>query len=147
MYVAQIFIEKILRKHNIDTSKDFYLKLSLSSHPDLVMLKSDEIVLVGNDEISFVFEFNNGQWFAKGYTFKGEDTVVSYYENGMRKVNPYTIMRFWILQKRFTMYIREQGWFENGLAVQNAIVDEVKLIEKNEPNPMRDISEYSKPEE
>jgi len=147
MYVVQAFIEKILRKHNIDTAKDFYLKLSLPPHPDLVMLKSDDIVLVGNDDISFILEFNQGQWFAKGYTYKGEDVIVSYHENGIRKVNPYTIQRFWILQKRFTRSIREQGWFENGVVVQNAIVDEIKLIGKNEPNPMKDISEYANPNE
>ncbi len=62
-------------------------------------------------------------------------------------VNPITIKKFWILQKRFTRNIREEGWFENGVVVQNAFVDEIKLIGKNEPNPVRDLSEYSKPEE
>ncbi len=145
MYVVQAYIEKLLRKHGVISTKDFYLKLSLLQHPDLLIVKSDDMILVSNEDISFIFEFNNGQWFAKGYTYKGEDVIVSYYENGMRKVNPYTIKRFWILQKRFTMYIREQGWFENSIAVQNAIVEDIKLIEKNEPNPMRDISEYSDP--
>ncbi len=142
MYVLLIYAKKLLGKAKIST-KDFYLKLSLPPHPDLLIERYENLTLVGNDEISFVFD--NG--FPLGFTYKGKDTVCSYYENCVRKVNPITIKQFWILQKDFTRTIREQG-FENASVVQNGIgvVSEIRFIGKNESNPMKDLSEYSKPE-
>jgi len=155
MQVIQVFIEKILRKHGVDSTKDFYLKLSMPSHFDLVIERIEELILVGHyqDETAdigdpiFVFDFNGGKWYPLGLKQPSGDTVVSYFENGKRMVNPVTIKQFWLLQKGFTRKIRQQEWFENGVKVQTGLICEVMFIEKGSPNPMKDLSEYSNPDD
>jgi hypothetical protein len=150
MQVLQAVIEKILRKHGIDSTKDFYLKIHLPPpHLDLLMERSNDVILVGNEGIYFVFDYNGGTWFPSGFHYDGEDIICSFFNNGKRLVYPDTIKRFWMLQKIFTRNLRVNGYFENGVVIQEGIgtVTDFRLIEKDEPNPMKDLSEYSKPED
>jgi hypothetical protein len=143
MQVLQVYAEKILRKHGIDSTKDFYLKLHLPPpHIDLLMERSNDAILVGNEGISFIFDFNNGTWFPLGFHCRDEVVVCSFFENGKRLVYPDTIKRFWMLQKIFTRNIRVNGYFENGVVVQNGI----GIVSDIKPNPIKDLSEYSRPE-
>ncbi len=44
----QSITEKILSKHNIDSTADFYLKLSMQPYMDLVIERNGNIILVGH---------------------------------------------------------------------------------------------------
>jgi hypothetical protein len=44
----QNIVEKILAKHNIDPTKDFYLMLTMFPYMDLVLERNGDITLVGH---------------------------------------------------------------------------------------------------
>lgn len=152
----QTLAEKILKKHNLDYTKDFYLKLSMPPYQDLTMGREDDIIIIGHyrkengDTISdpvLVFSYNQGEWLPLGIEQELGDTICAYFENGKRIVYEDRIEEFRAFQKTFAKNIREQGYLENGLRVQSGLVCGVMFIEKGSPNPMRDLSEYSKPNE
>ena len=146
--------EKILLKHGIDSSKDFYLKLSMPPYVDLVMEREGDIIIIGHyrkdngDTISdpvLVFSYNQDKWLPLGIEQVLGDTVCAYFENGKRIVYEDRIKEFKTFQRMFAKNIREQGWEKNGVKVQSGLVCGVMFIEKGSPNPMRDISEYANP--
>ena len=148
--------EKILLKHGIDSSKDFYLKLSLPPHLDLVMERESDIIIIGHyreengDTISdpvLVFSYDNSEWLPLGMEQVLGDTVCAYFENGKRIVYQDRVKEFQTFQRTFVKAIREQGWEKNGVKVQSGLVCSVMFIEKGSPNPMKDISFYANPNE
>lgn len=81
----QTLAERILKKHNVDYTKDFYLKLSLPPYLDLIMERIFGIIVVGHcrkengdliSESVLVFSYNRGEWLELG------DMVCAYFENG-----------------------------------------------------------------
>lgn len=44
----QNIVEKLLAKHNIDATKDFYLKLTMPPYMNLVLERNGDIILVGH---------------------------------------------------------------------------------------------------
>ena len=126
----QYIVEKILRKHNIDPSAEsYYLKLRMPSYDDLVLEKEGEQVLVGHyyhhpsgDLISdpvLAFDYNHGRWFPVRIELALGDTVCSFIENGKRMIYPGRIPEFKSFQNMFAKNIREQGWLENGVKVDD----------------------------
>jgi hypothetical protein len=70
----QTIIEKILQKHNIDSSSEsYFIKLSMPNYDDLVIEKEGKQVIIGHyyrhpsgDLISdpvLAFDYNKGNWF------------------------------------------------------------------------------------
>ncbi len=148
----KIIIEKILLKHGIDSSKDFYLKLSLPPYQDLVMERDGDIIIIGHyrkengntfSDPVLVFSYNQGNWHPLGMEQELGDTICAYYENGKRIVYQDRIKEFETFQRTFAKNLKEQGWIKKGLRVQSGLVCGVMFIEKGSPNPMRDISEYA----
>ena len=44
----QSIVEKILSKHNINPTKDYYLKLHMEPYQDLIIERNSRIILVGH---------------------------------------------------------------------------------------------------
>ena len=152
----QTLAEKILKKHNLDASKDFYLKLSMPPYQDLVMEREGDIFIIGHyrenngDLISdpvLVFSCIQDKWLPLGIEQVLGDTVCAYFENEKRIVYQDRIKEFRAFQRTFAKNIREQCWEKNGLKVQSGLVCEVMFIGKDEPTPMKDISMYANPNE
>jgi hypothetical protein len=153
----QTIAEKILVKHGIDTSKDFYMKLSLLPYQDLIMERNGDIVLIGHyrkengDLISdpvLVFDYNQGYWYPMDIEQWCSDTVCSYVEDGKRMIYPEKIKEFRSFQRMFSQNIKEQGWLDKGNPIQEAIVCDVFFISKDAPNPFvlgNCLSDYSDP--
>jgi len=140
----QTIIEKILRKHNVDVSKDFYLKLRMPPYLDLSMERNGDIVMVGhyieqNDDLIsdpvLVFDYNNGEWLAYGIEQVLGDTACAYFDNGKRVVYEDRIKEFKTFQKMFAKNIQEQGWEKNGVKVQTGLICQVMIVGKDEQNP------------
>lgn len=152
----QSIAEKILLKHGIDASKDFYLKLTMPPYLDLVMAREDDIIIIGhyrkinNDTISdpvLVFSCVQDKWLPLGIEQELGDTVCAYFENGKRIIYEDRIKEFRAFQRMFSKNLREQGWEKNGVKVQSGLVCGVMFIEKGSLNPMRDIGKYANPNE
>jgi len=152
----QTIAEKILLKHGIDASKDFYLKLSLPPYLDLVMAREGDIIIIGhyrkeNDDTKsdpvLVFSYNQGNWLPLGIEQELCDMVCAYFENEKRVVYENKVKEFKSFQRMFAKNLKEQGWEKNGMRVQSGLVCEVSFVGKYEPNPMRDISAYANPNE
>ncbi len=152
----QTIVEKILRKHNVDASKDFYLKLTMPPYLDLSMERNDDIVLVGhyieqnNDLISdpvLAMYVSKNHWYPMRTEQIMGDITCAYYEKGKHYIHPERVKGFLSFQRMFAKNIREQKWLENGVKVETGLVAEVYFIPKDAPNPMRDISEYSNPDD
>src|SRR4030067_2249723 len=123
----KIIIEKILLKHGIDSSKDFYLKLSLPPYLDLTMGREDDIIIIGHyrkendDTISdhvLVFSCVQDKWLELGIEQVLGDMICAYYENEKRIVYEDKIKEFRAFQRMFAKNLIEQGWLEKGLRVQ-----------------------------
>ncbi len=120
--------EKILAKHGIDPARDFYLKLSLCSYMDLIIEKEGNQVLVGHyyeqagDLISdpvLAFDYDNGYWYPVRTEQAVGDTVCSFWEDGRRMIYPDRIKEFMAFQRMFARNIKEQGWVEDGVKVED----------------------------
>ncbi len=115
----QTITEKILAKHNIDSTADFYLKLSMQPYMDLVIERNGNIILVGHyreengDLISdpvLALEDKNGFWHPVRIELWCGDTICSDIKS---------IREFRSFQRMFARNIREQGWLENGMLVKS----------------------------
>lgn len=150
----QNIIEKILKKHNIDASKDFYLKLTMPPYIDLVLERNGDIVLVGyyieqngdliSDPVLAMFVLGK-QWYPLRIEQILGDITCAYYGKGKYYIHQNRVKGFLSFQRMFAKNIREQCWLENGVKVQTGLVCEVMFIGKDAPNPMKDLSCYAKP--
>jgi hypothetical protein len=122
----QSITEKILSKHNIDSTADFYLKLSMPPYMGLVIERNGNIILVrhyreeNGDLISdpvLAMEDDNGFWYPVRIEQWCGDTICSYWEDGKRKINFKNAREFKSFQRMFARNIREQGWLERGMKV------------------------------
>ncbi len=133
----QAIIEEILLKNCIQPSANgFYLKLSMPSYDDLEIAKFGEQILVKLQNDEFAFDYNKGKWIPVGMN--------------NRMINPYTIKIFMIFQANCGRKIKEQGWLENGVKIQEAIVSDMFLISKEAPNPFvmgKCKTDYANPNE
>ncbi|MCE8428997.1 MAG: hypothetical protein J5U19_11480 [Candidatus Methanoperedens sp.] len=119
----QNIIEKVLQKHNIDSSAEsYYLKLRMPSYDDLVIEKEGEQVLVGHyyhhpsgDLISDPVDYNKGYWYPVRIELALGDTICSFVENGKRMIYPARIKEFKSFQRMFARNIINQKWLENGV--------------------------------
>lgn len=152
----QTIVKKLLKKHNVNSDKDFYLKLTMPPYQDLVMERNNDIIIVGHyieqngDLIGdpvLVFSCVRNEWLPLGIEQVLGDTICAYFDNGKRVVYEDRINEFKAFQKMFAKNIREQGWLKNGEKVQSGLICKVMLIGKDDPNPMEDISEYANPNE
>ena len=118
--------EKILLKHNIDPTADFYLKLSMPPYMDLVLERNGGIILVGHyreeneDLISdpvLALEDDNGYWYPVRIELRCGDTICSYWEGDKHMIIPGNIKEFKSFQGMFAKNIREQRWLESGVKV------------------------------
>jgi hypothetical protein len=118
----QTIVEKILAKHKIDSTKDFYLKLTMSAYMDLVLERNGDIILVGHyreengDLISDpVLAMEGGEiWSPIRIELWCGDTICAFYKDDKRMIYPERIKEFRAFQRMFARNIREQGWAENG---------------------------------
>ena len=149
-------VGKLLRKHEVDVSKDFYLKLTMPPYMDLVIQRNEDIVAVGHyiehkgeliGDPVLVFSCVQNEWLPLGIEQFTGDTICAYFDNGKRVVYQDRIKEFNAFQKMFALNLKEQGWLKNGEKVQSGLVCGVMFIEKGSPNPMGDLSEYANPNE
>jgi hypothetical protein len=125
----QNIIEKILKKHNIDPSGDYFLKLRRWPYDDLVIEKMGEQVLVGHyyihpsgDYISdpvFSFEYNQGYWFPVRIELLFGHKFCSFLDGGFRVIYPDIIKEFILLQGMFARNIKDQKFLEIGEEVHD----------------------------
>ncbi len=124
----QTITEKILLKHGVDTTKDFYLKLSMPPYMDLVMERNGSIILVGHYHIQegdiisdpvLALENINGFWHPVRIEQWCGDTICSFWEDGKLMIYPNRIKEFRSFQRMFAKNIKEQGWLENGVQVKS----------------------------
>lgn len=123
----QKIVEKLLAKHNIDATKDFYLKLTMPPYVNLVFERNGDITLVGHyreengDLISDPVLAMEGKeiWAPVRIELWCGDTICSFYEDGKRMIYPDKIKEFRVFQRMFARNIREQKWVENGVRVEN----------------------------
>ena len=123
----QNIVEKLLAKHNIDATKDFYLKLTMPPYMNLVLERNGDITLVGHyreengDLISDPVLAMEGQeiWAPVRIELWCGDTICAFYEDGKRMIYPEKIKEFRVFQRMFARNIREQKWIENGVRVEN----------------------------
>jgi hypothetical protein len=123
----QNIVEKVLAKHNIAATKDFYLKLTMPPYMDLVLERNGDIILVGHyreengDLISDPVLAMEGQeiWAPVRIELWCGDTICAFYQDGKRKIYPDKIKEFRFFQRMFARNIREQKWVENGVRVEN----------------------------
>ena len=123
----QNIVEKLLAKHNIASTKDFYLKLTMPPYMDLVLERNGDITLVGHyreengDMISDPVLAMEGTeiWAPLRIELWCGDTICAFYEDGKRMIYPYKIKEFRVFQRMFARNIREQKWIENGVRVEN----------------------------
>jgi hypothetical protein len=122
----QTITEKILAKHNIDPTADFYLKLSMPPYMDLIMERNGSIILIGHyyvqegDLISdpvLALEDISGYWHPVRIEQWCGDTICSFWEGDKRLIYPNRIKEFRSFQRMFARNIREQGWLESGMKV------------------------------
>ncbi len=120
----QTITGKILAKHNIDPTTDFYLKLSMPPYMDLVIERNRNTILVGHyreengDLISdpvLALEDISGYWYPVRIELWCGDTIYSFWEDGKRKINFKNAREFRSFQRIFAKNIKEQGWLENGV--------------------------------
>lgn len=122
----QTIAEKILAKHGIDATRDFYLKLSMSAYMDLVLERNGDVILVGHyreqngDLISDpVLAMEGGEyWYPIRIELWIGDTVCSFIQDGKRMIYPERIKEFKSFQRMFARNIREQKWLEDGIVVK-----------------------------
>jgi hypothetical protein len=119
----QTITENILVKHNIDPTKDFYLKLIMPPYMDLVLERNGNTILVGHyreensDLISdpvLALEDIDGFWHPVRIEQWCGDTICSFWEDDKRMIYPDRIKEFKSFQRMFARNIREQGWLEDG---------------------------------
>ncbi len=124
----QHIVEKILLKHNIDPTADFYLKLSMPPYTDLVIERNGNTILVGHyreengDLISdpvLAMEDDNGYWYPVRIEQWCGDTICSFWENEKHMIIPGNIKEFKSFQRMFARNIKDQGWLGNGVEVKN----------------------------
>jgi len=123
----QTIAERILAKHNIYPSKDFYLKLSNQPYMDLILERNGEIILVGHyreegrdlisDPVLALVEINEF-WYPIRIELWLGDTVCSFIQDGKRMIYPDRIKEFRAFQRMFARNIREQEWIEKGEKVK-----------------------------
>ena len=123
----QNIVEKILSKHSIDPTGDFYLKLSMEPFQDLELERNGSIVLVGHyreeggDLISdpvLAMEDMGGYWYPVRIEQWCGDTTCSFWADGKQKIYPARIKEFKAFQCMFARNIKEQGWLENGVPLR-----------------------------
>ncbi len=123
----QNIVEKLLAKHKIAATKDFYLKLTMPPYMDLVLERNGDIILVGHyreengDLISDPVLAMEGQeiWAPVRIDLWCGDTICAFYQDGKRMIYPNKIKEFRIFSRMFARNIREQGWMERGEKVEN----------------------------
>jgi hypothetical protein len=123
----QNIVEKLLAKHNIAATKDFYLKLTMPPYMNLVLERNGDIILVGHyreengDLISDPVLAMEGKeiWAPIRIELWCGDTICAFYEDGKRMIYPDKIKEFRAFQRMFARNIREQKWLENGVRVEN----------------------------
>jgi hypothetical protein len=125
----QYIVEKILQKHNIDPSGDYFLKLRKPGYDDLIIEKIGEQVLVGHyyihpsgDYISdpvFAFEYNQGYWLPVRIELLFGHKFCSFLDGGFRVIYPDIINEFKLLQRMFGKNIRDQKFLEDGVIVDD----------------------------
>ncbi len=139
----QNITEKLLAKYDIDSTKDFYLKLSIPYYLDLVMERNGSTIRIGHyfvqnsDLMSdpiFVMEDIDGYWsplrieqplriFVASSVHEPDifsvnfcgDIICAYYQHGRLTIYPGKMQDFRIFQRMFARSIREQGWLEDGV--------------------------------
>jgi len=152
----QTFAEKLLKKHGIDSSQDFYLKLTLPPYPDLILEKNDGFVLLGHypketggfSDPMLIFDYASGEWFPVGLEKGSVDTVCSFVQDGKRKLYRKELKQFQAFQREFFQTLKAQGWLEQGIRLQEAFAGQVLLIDKGAPNPFvlgNCLSDYANP--
>jgi hypothetical protein len=118
----QNIVEKILSKHNIDSTKDFYLKLTMPAYMDMVIERNGDIILVGHyreqngDLISDPVLAMEGEeiWSPVRIELWCGDTICAFYKDEKRMIYPDRMKEFRAFQRMFARNIREQGWVEKG---------------------------------
>jgi len=127
----QTISEKILAKHNIDATKDFYLKLFNQPYIDLVLERNGDVILVGHyreenrDLISdpvLAMEDINEYWYPVRIELWIGDTVCSFIQDGKRMIFPERVKEFRSFQRMFARNIREQKFLENGIVIKSKSV-------------------------
>lgn len=96
----QNIVEKLLAKHNIDATKDFYLKLTMPPYMNLVLERNGDITLVGHyreengDLISDPVLAMEGQeiWAPVRIELWCGDTICAFYQDGKRMIYPDTLV-------------------------------------------------------
>lgn len=113
----QTIVEKILKKHNVDTSKDFYLKLTIPPYLDLSMERNDDIVLVGHyieqngDLIShpmLAMYVSNHHWYPMRIEQVMGEITCTYYKNEKHYFHPDRVKGFLSFQRMFAKNIWER---------------------------------------
>jgi len=155
----QNIITQILKKHNIDASKDFYIKLIMPPHQDLIIERNADVVTVGHyieqkgDLIGnpvFAMYVSGKQWYPMRFDQIFGSIICAWYKKGKHYIHPDRVKGFLAFQRMFAKNIREQGWLENGIPIKEAIVNDVFLIGKDDPNPFiggKSKTDYANPNE
>ncbi len=136
----QNIVEKILAKHGIDSTKDFYLKLSMELYQDLIMERNGSIILVGHyreeggDLISdpvLAMECTSrecGYWYPVRIEQWCGDTICSYWRDDKHQmIYPDRIKEFKSFQRMFAKNIREQQWLERGIKVEDDVKEQKEV--------------------
>ncbi|HEX7628139.1 MAG TPA: hypothetical protein VF354_04365 [Candidatus Methanoperedens sp.] len=125
----QNIIEKILQKHNIDPSGDYFLKLRLTNYDDLIIEKMGEHIRIGNyyihpsgDYISdpvFAFEYHQGYWFPVRIELLFGHKFCRISHDGILMIYPEIIKVFILFQRMFAKNIEDQKFLEIGEEVDD----------------------------
>jgi len=148
----QTCIEKILKKHNVDAFKDFYLKLKMPPHLDLVMERDGKIVRVGHyreengdlfSDPGLVMYVSTGEWHPMRLEQMSSDDIICTFDKKRKGkdlgIYPDKVKEFIDFQRLFAKNIDEQDWNENGSMVGRRGI--TKLIDQNPIDGMESYTE------
>jgi len=118
----QNIVEKILAKHNIDSTKDFYLKLKMPAYMDSVLERNGDIILVGH------YREQNGDlisdpviamdwkeiWPPVRIELWRGDTICAFYKDEKRMIYPNRMKEFRAFQRMFARISGSRGGLRMG---------------------------------
>ncbi len=120
----QNIVERLLQRHSVDETKDFYLKLTMPPYMDLVIERNGDTILVGHyniengdlisDPVS-AMEDEYGYWYPVRIEQWCGDTNCLFWEGAKRMIYLDRIKEFKSFQRMFARNIKEQGWLESGM--------------------------------